>query len=173
VTFEALMMWLRLVHILAGTFWVGSAVTFAGFIYPAVRASGPAGPRVMRQLMYRRGLTLGLTVSAVVTVLTGAAMYAAIGVSGFRSWVESPMGTTLAIGAVAALAAGCIGSGLAAPAGRRLQLLSARMADATGAPTTEQLAELARAQTTLGRASVASAALLTVAAVAMATARYV
>lgn len=173
MTFEALMMWLRLVHILAGTFWVGSAVTFAGFIYPAVRASGPAGPRVMRQLMYRRGLTLGLTISAVVTVLTGVAMYAAIGTSGFGAWVRSPMGATLGVGAVAALVAGVIGSGVAAPAGRRLQSLSSRLADAAGAPTTEQLAELARVQSTLGRASVASAALLTVAAVAMASARYV
>jgi uncharacterized membrane protein len=173
VSFQALMMWLRLVHILAGTFWVGSAVTFAGFIYPAVRASGPAGPRVMRELMQHRRLTLGFTISAALTVVSGVAMYAAIGVGGFGPWVRSPMGATLGFGAVAALAAACIGSGIAAPAGRRLQALSARMAMATGVPSPEHLSEIARVQTTLGRASVASAVLLTVAAAAMATARYV
>jgi len=173
VSFQAVMMWLRLAHILAGTFWVGSAITFAGFIYPAVRASGPAGPRVMRQLMYHRKLTLGFTLSAAVTVVTGVAMYAAIGAGGFSAWVRSPMGATLGAGAIAALIAAGIGSGIAAPAGRRLQALSARMATATGAPAPEHLAELARTQNRLGRASVASAVLLTVAAAAMATARYV
>lgn len=173
MSFQTLMMWLRLLHILAGTFWVGSAITFAGFIYPAVRASGPAGPRVMRQLMYHRKLTLGFSLSAAVTVVTGVAMYAAIGAGGFSAWVQSPMGTTLGVGAIAALIAAGIGSGVAAPAGRRLQALSARMAMANGAPSAEHLAELARTQTTLGRASVASAVLLTVAAAAMATARYV
>ena len=167
------MMWLRLVHILAGTFWVGSAITFAGFVYPAVRASGPAGPRVMRQLMEHRRLTLGFTISAAVTVVSGVAMYAAIGLGGFRAWMSSPMGATLGIGALAALAAACIGSGVAAPAGRRLQALSARMAMATGIPSPDHLDELARVQARLGRASVASAVLLTIAAAAMATARYV
>lgn len=172
VTFQALMLWLRLVHILAGTFWVGSAVTFAGFVYPAVRASGPAGPRVMRQLVYHGRLTLAFTISAAVTVLTGAAMYAAIGVGGFGAWARSPMGAMLAFGALAALVAAGIGSGIAAPAGRRLQALSARLAAST-TPSAEHLAEFARAQATLGRASVASAVLLTIAAAAMATARYV
>lgn len=173
MTFQALMMWLRLVHILAGTFWVGAAITFAAFIYPAVRASGPAGPRVMRELMQHRRLTLGFTVSAAITVVSGVAMYAAIGIGGFDAWMRSPMGATLGAGAVAALAAACIGSGIAAPAGRRLEALSARLALTTGAPSPEHLSELARIQTTLGRASVASAVLLTIAAAAMATARYV
>lgn len=173
MTFTTAMMWLRLVHILAGTFWVGSAITFAGFIYPAVRASGPAGPRVMRQLMEHRRLTLGFTVSAALTVTTGAVMYAAIGIGGFGAWVRSPMGATLGVGAVAALVAAGIGSGIAAPAGRRLQMLSAHMATAGEAPSPEQLAEFTRAQMALGRASVASAVFLTIATAAMATARYV
>lgn len=173
MSFTAAMMWLRLVHILAGTFWVGSAITFAGFIYPAVRASGPAGPRVMRQLMEHRRLTLGFTVSAALTVITGVAMYVAIGFGGFGAWVRSPMGATLGVGAIAALIAAAIGSGIAAPAGRRLQTLSARMANAVEAPSREQLAELTRTQLALGRASVASAVFLTIAAAAMATARYV
>jgi uncharacterized membrane protein len=173
VTFQSSMMWLRLVHILAGTFWVGSAVTFAGFVYPAVRASGPAGPRVMRQLMEHRRLTLGFSISAALTVVSGVAMYAVIGVGGFRAWVSSPMGMTLGVGAIAALAAACIGSGVAAPAGRRLQALSSSMATETGTPSPEHLGEIARVQARLGHASVASAVLLTVAAAAMATARYV
>lgn len=173
MSFQTLMMWLRLVHILAGTFWVGSAITFAGFIYPAVRASGPAGPRVMRQLMEHQRLTLGFSISAAVTVLSGVAMYAAIGAGGFTEWVRSPMGMTLGIGAIAALIAAAIGSGVAAPAGRRLEALSSRLATASGAPSADHLAELTRVQARLGRASVASAVLLTIAAAAMATARYV
>lgn len=173
MSFQTLMLWLRLAHILAGTFWVGSAITFAGFIYPAVRASGPAGPRVMRQLMVHRRLTLGFSISAAITVLSGVAMYALIGAGGFAAWMHSRMGATLGVGAVAALVAATIGSGVAAPAGRRLQMLSSQMATATGAPSPEHVAELARTQTMLGRASVASAVLLTIAAAAMAAARYV
>ena len=45
------MLWLRLVHILAGVFWVGSAVFLAAIVLPAARAAGAEGGHFMERLM--------------------------------------------------------------------------------------------------------------------------
>ena len=41
---------LRLIHIVAGSFWVGAALMLAVFVEPTVRAVGPAGGQFMQKL---------------------------------------------------------------------------------------------------------------------------
>ena len=48
------MVWLRLIHILAGIFWVGSAVFTAVILVPAARAAGAEGGHFMERLMQQR-----------------------------------------------------------------------------------------------------------------------
>lgn len=45
---------IRVLHILAATIWVGGNIVVAGFVVPAIRSAGPAGPAVMRQLTTAR-----------------------------------------------------------------------------------------------------------------------
>ena len=53
----ALLIVLRLLHIVLGVFWVGAVVFIAFLLFPSVRESGPAGGAVMQRLM-GRGLKL-------------------------------------------------------------------------------------------------------------------
>jgi hypothetical protein len=54
---------LRLIHILAGIFWVGVAFLMAGFLIPTVRETGQAGGRFMEHLMLRRRLPVFLGIA--------------------------------------------------------------------------------------------------------------
>jgi hypothetical protein len=60
----------QLVHVVSATLWVGGAVVVAGFVAPAIRAAGPAGGPVMRQLTEVRRLP---------SVLAGAGVIVARG----------------------------------------------------------------------------------------------
>jgi len=44
------MLILRVIHILLGIFWVGTALFFVLFFEPTIRAAGPAGGAVMGRL---------------------------------------------------------------------------------------------------------------------------
>jgi uncharacterized membrane protein len=180
MTFQTTMMLLRLIHILAGLFWAGAVVVFAAFLVPATRACGPAGGKVMQQLMQHRRLALSFMVSAILTILSGIVMYALMGAGSFGAWMRSPMGATLGIGGVAALIAAGIGAGVLAPASLKLQAIGARAQEASSndaasdrRPSAEIMTEILRIQQRIGRAAATAAALLVVAASAMAVARYV
>ena len=163
---DALLLTLRTVHILAGVFWVGGVFVAGLFILPAARAVGPAGMPVIQHIMMRRKLAVYLPISAVLTVLAGAALYwRDMSLSG-GAWRRSPMGMGMTFGAAAAIVAVILGMGIAAPAAKKLS--------AAGAPGAAPLSEEER--TRLGKraalGSTASMAFLLVATVAMAIARY-
>ena len=73
---NALMIVLRLVHILGGIFWVGTAVLIAWFFIPAHRSTGAAGMIFIQELMIRRKLRFYLTLAMILTILSGLGMYA-------------------------------------------------------------------------------------------------
>jgi len=62
---------LRLIHIGAGAFWVGSVFTFFLFVQPAAIAVGPDATKFTYQLLHHRRLAIWIFGSAVVTVLAG------------------------------------------------------------------------------------------------------
>lgn len=62
---------LRLIHIVAGAFWVGSVFTFFLFVQPAAIAVGPESTKFTYQLLHHRRLPIWIFGSAVVTVLAG------------------------------------------------------------------------------------------------------
>jgi uncharacterized membrane protein len=62
---------LRLIHIGAGAFWVGSVFTFFLFVQPAAIAVGPEATKFTYQLLHHRRLPIWIFGSAVVTVLAG------------------------------------------------------------------------------------------------------
>lgn len=159
---ETLLLILRTVHILAGIFWVGGAFIVGLFILPAVRAMGPAGMPVIQQIMLGRKLVVYLPVSAVLTVLAGAALYwNDMALSG-GAWRTSPMGQGMTFGAAAAILAVVAGMGIASPASKKL---------ATSGPTLSD-GERARLGKRAAIGSQAAMVLLFIASVAMAVARY-
>ena len=66
---------LRLLHIFAGVFWAGTLFFVYQFLAPALGGSGAAGDIVVQQLMLKRKMGIAIPMTALLTVLTGAAMY--------------------------------------------------------------------------------------------------
>ena len=89
---------LRLIHVLAGVFWVGAAVFTAAFLVPTIRAVGPAGGPVMQHLTQVRKLPRYILTAGFLTVISGIGLYS-IPSEGFTSsWMRSGPGITFAIG---------------------------------------------------------------------------
>jgi hypothetical protein len=59
-----------LLHIVATTLWAGTAILIAGFLMPAIRAAGPGGSAVMRQLTVVRKLPEILATVGIVAILS-------------------------------------------------------------------------------------------------------
>ena len=162
------MVWLRLLHIVAGVFWVGSAVFVGLFLLPTARAAGPEGGRFMARLMQRTGPVLGIAM--LLTIVPGFIMYGRLSAGFNRAWVTSRPGLALATGAVASILAVVIGAVVNGPAGAKIAAL---LRDTQGgALTAAQAAQLATLQTRVERVARLVALLLLLAAGAMAVARY-
>ena len=164
---QFVMVVLRLAHIGAGAFWVGSGLMLVLVILPALRRSGAeAGQRLpMAQI------SQAMAISSLITTIAGVILY--ILVSGFAGpWMASPMGIGLSIGAVAGLAAFLVGLLSTGPTSSRMGELGARLQAAGGPPAPEQLAEMRQLQAKLNTSSMWSVILSTLSLAFMAVARY-
>lgn len=164
------MVWLRLVHIVAGIVWVGSAVFAALFVFPTARAVGADGRRFIERLQRRMGPAMGIAM--LLTVIPGFIMYGKLSAGFNRAWVTSRPGLALGAGALAAILAVIVGIASNASAGVRLAALSKSVEAQGGAATAAQAAQVAVLQARMERGMQAAAALLVIAAAAMAVARY-
>ena len=163
---------LRLIHILFGVFWAGTAMFNAAFLIPALRALGPAGGPVMQEIAGKRKLPVYFLTSGVLTVLSGFGLYWHDSAGFTNGFMRSGGGITFGIGAVLALLAMCVGIFVASPTAMRVGRLGAAIA-AAGKPTPEQAAEMQRLQAKIGMASALGAGLLTLTVIMMAIARYI
>ena len=168
-----MMHFLRLVHVLAGVFWVGAAVLMAMFIVPTVRAIGPAGGQVMQQLAQVRKLPVYMMSSMALTLLSGIALYWSASGGFTNSWPGSGPGITFGVGGVFAILAATLGVTVGMPTAKRVGLLAGAIAKAGGPPSAEQAAEMQRLQGRMSKVSTLGAVLLLLATAAMAVARYV
>ena len=163
---------LRLVHILAGTFWVGALVFVAGFLMPAVRASGPAGGAVMGQLIQARKLPQFMMAAGILTLLSGFGLfYVLAGSMGFQ-WFTAGPGRAIGVGAILTLVAMALGLAVNMPTARRLANIAADLQRAGRPPTPDESAHVQALQARLNGAAGAAATLLVLAAACMAVARY-
>jgi hypothetical protein len=165
---------LRVVHVLAGSFWFGAALLNTGFLAPTVRAIGPAaGGQFMRHIVQERKLPVFINGSAVLTVLSGLALYWWRS-SGFDStWVSSNSGLLFGFGGIVAIVALFFGVLVIGRAAGRLGVLAAEAQSSGGAPTPELAAEIQRLQARMSTGSKIGLALVTVATLCMAVGRYV
>jgi uncharacterized membrane protein len=162
--------WLRLVHIVAGVVWVGSAVFAALILFPAARAAGADGRRLLDRLGPRMGPVMGILM--LLTVIPGFIMYGRLSGGFNRAWVTHQPGLALAVGAVVTLLAVVVGIASNAPAAAKIARVRKAIETQGGTPTPAQGAELAALQLRVERGGQVAAALLLVAAGAMAVARY-
>lgn len=159
---------LRLVHILGGVFWVGSAMMTTFFLTPAVAATGEAGQRMMGHLITKGKMSVRIMVAAVLTVLAGGTLYWIDSGGQTSGWASSATGLGFGIGGLFAL----VGLVTGAMVGVNASTMGKIAASAQGKPSPEQLTEMQAAQKRMALASNISTVALIIALVCMATARY-
>jgi hypothetical protein len=162
---------LRLVHIVFGIFWVGAVVFMALYLIPSVRDAVPDGAKVMQALQRRHVLEI-VPIAAGLTILSGLWLYWHDS-AGHAGWARTPMGTTLGLGALFALAGFVVGVFVMRAATIQAGKLAASLQGLPAGP--EQDARAATVQRLRRRAAVSArwvAALLILAAGLMAVARY-
>lgn len=172
---DTLMAVLRLVHILAGIFWVGATLVLAAFILPAARAVGPAAGQFMSQLMLRQRLQFWINVTMTLAILAGFALYGLDSRISGGGFGRSARGMTLGLGALFAIAAAGVGGAMVKPTGRKLGDIAQRMQEALrggGAPPAALVAEAQPLQLKMQRALTIMSVLLVLSATTMAIARY-
>lgn len=164
---------LRLLHIVGGILWVGFAVFVAAFLIPTLKALGPAGGPVMREIAGRRKLPLYMMAISWITILSGVVLMWRDASPVGTSWFTYGMGLSLTVGAAFAIVASFIGMAVSAPTASRIRTMGARMHADGRTPAPEEIAALQGLQDRLNGASTIVAMLLMVAAIAMAVARYI
>jgi uncharacterized membrane protein len=164
----------RLIHILAGIFWVGSVTLLVRFVSPAVTEVGPAAGPVMANLVLKRRMVRAILGGAAVTIVAGAFLYwhdwQAYG--SFGDWVSSRFGFAMTVGGLFAIAAVVIGGLVVRPAMEGAVQLGAQIAASGAPPSPEDAAriEALRARGKMGSQTVW--VLVLIASALMATARY-
>jgi uncharacterized membrane protein len=163
---------LRAFHIAAGAFWVGAAFTTFGFLEPTIAKLGPDAQKFVEEVMTRRRFPQAVTTATVVAVVAGALLYWRDSGGLQLSWITSPSGIGFTIGAVAAIVVFIVGPTVLLPNFGKLAAIGSRLAAEQRPPTPEEGAEMAKAQETLKLTGRVDFALLSVAILCMATARY-
>lgn len=115
---RTLMILLRLIHIVGGAFWVGAVLMTTVFLFPAVRATGAQGGRVMQELTGRRRLPVYMNVAAGLTMLSGLVMYGRLAAAN-GAWAGTRVGITIGIGGLATILAAIIGGAVVGRIGRK------------------------------------------------------
>lgn len=158
---------LRLIHIVAGAFWVGSALMLALVILPGARKSGPGGERALPMAQ----ISQAMGIASLLTTVAGLLLYWMV--SRFSlAWIGSPVGIGLTLGSLAGIVAFLLGTFSTGPTAGRIAALGAQMQAAGGPPQPEQLAEMGRLQAKLASSSTWGTILATAALALMAVARY-
>lgn len=159
---------LRLIHIIGGVFWVGTSLLFDFFITPRIRDTAEVGPKFLGNLFTKSHLGEVHGISAILTTLAGAGLYW-IDSGGFTSaWARSAAGLGFGIGAIFGFFGVITGVLGALP----LRTLAETAAQIQESPTPEQMDKIQAAQKRLGVISRIDSAVLILALIFMATARY-
>jgi uncharacterized membrane protein len=162
---------LRVVHIGAAIFWLGSATFLFVFIEPAVKELGPQGGALMQFLTDRKKMPVRIAISAMLTILAGLILYLRDSGGLDVDWITSPVGLGFTVGGVAAIAAFVLGLTMARPLVGRMGELGGAITG-SGPPTPDQASEMQGIQRRLRNVSITNQILLVVALVAMVSARF-
>lgn len=161
----------RLLHIVAGVIWVGSAVLLSMYIDPALDRSDVDTSKFMRALYTRTSFTKLMPAVAIITTVAGLVLYWMV-TNGFSdaAFMRSGQGIVLSIGALFGLFAfGHGGGALGRMTGKYVDLVK----EAGDNPSTEQQQSLEALEAKLRLHSRISMWLAVVAVIFMAGARYI
>jgi uncharacterized membrane protein len=163
---------LRIVHILAGVFWVGAATVIFAFLQPAAREVGPAASPLMMHLAQKKRLPDIVLGAAGITILAGLLMYWRAS-DGFNpDWIGSTYGIAITVGALAAIVAVALGGSIVRPSMIAAAAIGREVAASGGPPSPEQAAQIQAHQDRVRTTGKVIIPLLVFATAAMASASY-
>ena len=163
---------LRILHVVTGALWVGAVFVVTFFLLPSIRASGPSGGVVMRQLVGVRKLPIVILILGWISILSGLTLYLRDSMGGTNGWNGSPTGIIFGIGGLLGLIGGLVGTFWTRPVATRMAAVGAELQGAGTPPPANLVAEMARLQESTAKASKTTAFFLIGAVFAMSIARY-
>ncbi len=160
---------LRLLHIVFGVFWAGSAIFFALILQPRLMRLGPAiqGPVMGALVPVMSRVLIG---SAVITIAAGITLGLRLRWGHLDTWFDTGWGWAILIGFVTSIGAISAGLTLSVLAHRMIALGQAIQGRA---PTPEEGAEMQRLSVRLPRLGRSVAVMVIIAIGTMASARFV
>lgn len=161
---------LRIIHIVAGAFWVGGAVTTAFFLLPTVKVTGPAGGQFAGALIQRTHLPEWLTAAGGLVVLSGLLLY-------WDFYADLPWGgldpqTVIGVGGILAILSLLLGIFVSRPTAARMGAVGKAIQAQGTPPTPAQIAERDTLLSRLTNVAMLNAVLIVIAAACMAIGRY-
>jgi hypothetical protein len=163
---------LRLIHVLSGIIWVGGMTIMAVFIMPVLAGLGPGAGPVMAGINQKK-FPVVMPIIALLTILSGLRLLMIDSANFAGAYFESPVGRAFAIAGGLAILAFVAGIMLVRPAMMKVISLGQQMAGATDDTSRSRLAnELAVARKRGATGNSVVLVLLILAAIGMATARY-
>jgi uncharacterized membrane protein len=169
---SALMVFLRLIHILSGVFWVGTVFFITWFLFPATKTAGQAGLVVMQEVMMRRKMSVYLMIAMGLTILSGLTMYARMAMITHGAWASTAPAKVLGFGALCGIVGGALGGSISKATGMKMAAIGKAIHESGGPPTEAQKAEIGVLQDKMQKVMRIVALLLVLAVAAMASARY-
>jgi len=163
---------LRLIHILAGVFWVGAVFTNAFFVQPTAEALGPDAGRFQLRLMGPARFPAAILSAAGVTIAAGLALLwlTTNGLDPELLFGPSRVGFT--VGGVVAILTFALGSLYVYPRIKRISGLMSRVMAEGRPPNADEQGEIATTRDELRVSGWVTVIGLAIAVAAMATARY-
>jgi uncharacterized membrane protein len=161
----------RILHIAAAILWVGGSTLFFFYIEPTINKLGPDAERFVDEVINKRKLPVFFALASTFTVIGGVALYLRQA-GGLRLWLDNGEGIAFTIGGLAGILAWLGGSLLIAPAVQRVAAIGGEIKAAGGPPSAELMGRMHAAQERLRTIGLADLALVYVAVVLMAVARY-
>ena len=160
---------LRLLHIVFGVYWAGSALFFAGILQPRLQKLGPSiqGQVTAALIPIIGPTTIG---SAVITIVAGVALALRLRWGHLDTFLDTGWGWAILIGFLVSI--GAITSAISSIVlANRMIGLRRSIGDRT--PTAEEAAQLQRLATRLPRLARSTAVMVLIAIGTMASARFV
>ena len=163
---------LRLFHIGAGAFWVGSVYAFFLYVQPTAAALGPDATRFMYHLVHHARMPVAILGSAIVTVIAGIWLLwiTSNGLDPELLFGVSRLGYT--VGGIAAILTLGVGGLYVFPRTRTVERVLGRMLAEARPPSPDEQQVLARTARESRLAGWVVLIGLAVAVLSMATARY-
>lgn len=163
---------LRIVHIFAGVFWVGTIWLTAGFLSPTAEAIGSDAEKFLDYMNHKRKLPSLIGVAAGLNILAGLLLYWHDSAGLKLAWITTPTGLGFTFGASCAIITSIFAFAVIIPTIKKLDAAGQELHSSGNPPTPDQVAKVHQIQKRLASSERIAAVLLALVLLGMESARY-